>query len=184
MDKLFDIGRTEIGQLTAFQMLPEPLVGVEIWRIGRELENVQPRVVRHKPPNQRGAVARHPIPEDEQWPPRMAQQLLEKTDHLARANRTPVKPKVTLAAEPDRRQSRKFRPVEAVVQDRSLSARSPGFGDVGSQREAGFVLEQERSTDLLALFFMAGHSCCSHWSTFRSSRSRARRSGRCQENPR
>lgn len=184
MHKVFDIGRTEVRQLTAFQMLPKPLVGIEVRRVGREWENVQARMLCYEPLNGHGAVTGNAVPEEEQRPPRVSQQLLEKANHLARANRTPVKPEVTLASEPDRRQGRKFGPVEAVVQNRSLSARSPGFGNVGSQREAGFVLEQERSTRLLALFFMAGHSCCSHWSTLRSSRSRARRSGRCQENPR
>lgn len=124
------------------------------------------------------------VPEEKQGTVRVTQQLPEECDYLPVANRAGVEAEVTLAPQPHGRKGRQLRPVKTMPENRRVPTGSPSLGHIRGQGETGFVDEKEGCTDLLALFFIAGQTVCSQCCTFRSSRSRARRSGRCQENPR
>lgn len=169
--------------MMALQVRPEPFIGVEVWTIRWELKDVEAPVFGQEALDGGRPVGLQTVPKDEQGPAGVAQQLGQKSDHLAGTDGAGMEPKVTLPAEPDGRQGGELGPIKAVPQDGGLAPRSPGLRHIGGQREARFVQEEERAPDLLALFFIAGQRVRSHCRAFRSSRSRARRSGRCQEKP-
>lgn len=71
--------------------------------------------------------------------------------------------------------------VERVGQDRRLPARRPGTADDWVLREAAFVLEDQPGAPPTGVFFTAGQRSRTHRRMAASSRSAARRAGRCSD---
>jgi len=183
MLQLSDIGRAQISQLVALEVRLEVFVRVEIGAVGRKSKYVQPPMTGQELLNCFRTVKLHAIPQHEQRTPGTAQQLAKEGDQLARANRAPTQAEVTAATQANGGNRGQLWPVEAMAEDRGRPARSPGLGHIGSQGEPGFVEKQQPSAGAPAFFLMAGQTVRSRCRVLRSSRSRARRSGRCQENP-
>ncbi len=68
-----------------------------------------------------------------------------------------------------------------VVQDGGLAARRPCAPHDGMLRHAAFVLEDYPGVPAPHVFFTAGHRWRRHWRMAASSRSRAWRAGRCND---
>lgn len=65
----------------------------------------------------------------------------------------------------------------ALVEDRSLSHRSPGASEVGSHQKPALIQEDEGGSQACGVFFILGHSSFTQRWISASSRSRARLSG-------
>src|SRR5271157_2685862 len=74
-------------------------------------------------------------------------------------------------------------PVERMSEHRCSSTRSPGPPDRGPLRNAAFIEENYPCTPGLRFFFTSSHVWDFHCATFCSSRSRARKLGRCRLQP-
>ena len=73
--------------------------------------------------------------------------------------------------------------VEVVAQDRGLALRCPGGPHRGEEAEPALVLEDDPSVPGPGVFFTLGQRSLTHCSMAASSRSRARRAGRCRLHP-
>ena len=189
-------GRTEIrevpatiGELDALDVAEQRLGRIEFRRVGRQPLDAQPvPLLRQVLAHATAAVGRQPVPEqNDAASTEMALELTEKADERgggvwarARLEEHPTAPTV-----PSKRQCRGHRhplPVpEAMGQDGRFAPRGPRAADDRLRREATFVLEDEPGALAARVFFTAGHRCATHWRIAGSSRSRARRAGRCSD---
>ncbi len=115
-------------------------------------------------------------------------QLLEEADQAdvvvgARAGLEvqPRPPAVPAVAERGRR--RDPLPVEAMPDHRGAATRRPGLAERRGQGEAALVLEEDPAVLALGPLFSAGQVTFTQWSMAASSRSLARREGRCRLQP-
>ncbi len=186
-DVLFEnlqMGRTQSGQGVLFHPGPQAFVGVQFWRVGRQAIDAQlVAVFPQRLSRQFRAVGVQPVPEQEDRAGNPAQQVAEEADQFGAADRAPHQTEISLRGERHRRNRREFGPVEAVEQERRLAARSPGLAGRRQQREAALVEKNQRGLQPLRVFFIRGQVCCTQRWMAASSRSRARRAGFCQLQP-
>jgi hypothetical protein len=71
----------------------------------------------------------------------------------------------------------------AVAQDRGLAARCPGAAHRWGQADAGLVGKDQQAALLVGVCLIRGQSSATHWAMRFSSRSSARRVGRCGVQP-
>ena len=116
----------EIGDFMAFEVAPHVFGGIEFWRIGW-----QPLDLDAAPgggdivPDQNTAVNRSAIPENEYFTANLPLEVSEKADDLEALDAA----RMNLEVEPPKRQAANDReafPVEGLLKDGRLSARSPG----------------------------------------------------------
>jgi len=177
------VAGNEIGNFMAFEVAPHVFGGIEFRRIGW-----QPLDLDAAPgggdivPDQNTAVNRSAIPENEYFTANMPLEVSEKVDDLG----APDAARMNLEVEPPKRQAANDReafPVEGLLKDGRLSARSPGPNPCGTGAQSAFIYKDNGSPLLAGFFLMAGHSTRRHLRTAFSSRSTARRSGRWQLKP-
>lgn len=178
-----------VGQFDPLDVPEERLRGIEFGRVRGQAFDYQPvalvgEVVAHPPAAMRG----QPIPEqDDAAAAEMPFELPEKADQRWRAVRAVARLKEQTTAAPipaeghRRRHGQPLPVAKGVSQDRRFAARRPGAPDDGLGRESAFVLEDEPRALASRVFFTAGHRRRTHCRIARSSRSRARRAGRCND---
>ena len=130
----FQVGRALAREGVLFHPSPEPLVGIQFRGIGRQAIDPQAGVVfRERRPSLFRAVGVQPVPEQEDgaWNP--AQQVADEADNLGAGDRAPHQTEVGVRVRRNRRDGRQLRPVEAVIEQRCLAARRPGFAGCGQQ---------------------------------------------------
>jgi hypothetical protein len=82
--KLGEVLATDVAQLTALQLRPDPLDGIEIGRVAGELLQMDPlgRATGQEVLDGLAAVNGSPIPDDEELARDRAQEHAQETDHL------------------------------------------------------------------------------------------------------
>ena len=143
---------------------------------------MQPRKPSADFPNPFSLVDAGVVPDHEDVPAKVAQQVPEELADLVVPDVVGVALKVEADAPALRRKGDArdhgdaIMPV-AMVNDGRLAARSPGLSYRGDQEEARLVDEDDVGTQPRSVFFTLGHVRRFHRSMASSSRSSARRSG-------
>ena len=142
---------------------PDALVGVELWRIGWEALQVQPRGSRAQLPDEPASMGIAAVPQDDDMPADLPEQLSQKVAGLELPDvlRVELKVQVEALAAGRHRDPRDDGDSIAsidVVHDGRLAHGRPGAGDRGGQLEARFVGEDEVGTQPPGVSFARGQS--------------------------
>jgi hypothetical protein len=124
------------------------------------------------------AVARKPIPNQQDVSFNVTEQVFEELNDLLRVDGLFEDLKVEIPDGDAGNDGQGF-PVEMELQDGCLPARRPRAPSMRPLAEAAFVYEDDRSALFLSFFLISGQRLCFHWSMRVSFRSRARPTGCC-----
>lgn len=181
-----DLGGTQVGQIVPFDVAPDLLDGIEIWRIGRQAFDVEPGALAgHVSLHPSAPVSGQPVPEEDDGPaaevplegPQERDQPAISVGAGARLEEEPAPP--AIPAEGQRDRDRKALPESTgVSQDGRAAPRRPRPPDNRVVREAALVLEEEPRAAAPSVFFTRGHRVRFHCAMAAASRSRACRTGR------
>lgn len=178
-----------IGQFAPFHIPEQRLGGIEFGRVGRQSLRRQPatllpEVVAHPA----APVRRQPIPqEDDTAPAEVTFELTEEVNQRGRGvgARPRLKEQATALTVPAKRQRCRHRQplpgAKGMGQDCGFATRRPGAADDGLRREPALVFEDEPGLLAPRVFFTVGQRWRTHCRIAASSRSRARRAGRCSD---
>jgi len=176
------VGETLLGAL------PDALVGVEFGSVGGKVLEVEARNPTAESANALSSMDLEAIPDHEDRPPEMAEEVTQEFDDLGLADVVMVP--LIVEAEPaafgtdgDPGENRDPIVPLPVSQVRGLAARRPGARDRRGQLEARLVDEDEIGPQPKRVFFTWGQRTRFQRSIAASSRSRARRSGFWQLQP-
>jgi len=177
------LGGDQVGDLVAFEVAPHVFHRIKFWGVSGQSFDVDAAlggqdIIAH----QDAAVDGRPIPDDQYFSANMLLEMPEKLNDLEALDTAGVNLKI----EPPQRQrpdDRETFPIERLLQDRGLPARSPGARPRGPRAQSAFVNEDNGPAFGPGFFFRAGHSTRCHLRMAFSSRSTARRSGRWQLKP-
>jgi len=176
-----DVVWATVGE-TPFGVGPDGFVGVELRGVGRQEFEMQSREPATDFPNPFSFVNAGVVPDHNDVPAEVAQQVSEEFAHLVVPDVLRVALEVQSDA-PTPRRNREARdhgdaimPV-AMMNEGRLTARGPGLSHRGDQEEARLVDEDDVGTQPCSVFFTRSQSLRFQRSIFSSSRSRARRSG-------
>jgi len=189
-----EVIRADVGQFAALHIAPHLFDRVQLRRVPWQAFDRQPGTLAAQIGAHGSAlVGAQPVPEEAHAPaPKVPLELSHEGDqrHVgvtprARLKVEPRPPRVP--AERQRPSDRQALPVgPGMSQDGGLPARGPSAPDDGLLRDAAFVLEDEPGPLAAGVFFTVGQRRLTHCRIAASSRSRARRAGRCSDhcNPR
>jgi hypothetical protein len=182
--ELPQISRAEVWQLTCFPVSPEILDRIELGCIrGQELEFESSVLARDEVAHKAAAVLAQAVPDNKHIPMDMSQQMRQEDHYLWAAYGTREQPKVEVPqCYPGN--SRECPPVEMILKHRRLPARGPSAHTMRLFAQSAFVDEDDGLPADFGVFFSSGHRSRFHRRIFPSSRSKARRVGRCGVHPR
>src|SRR5579872_95648 len=178
-----DVFGADVGQAVLFEVTPNVFDGIEFGRIGRKLGGVDASFEAVEVLADAAAAMDHSsIPDDQQFAGQLSLQVLKELDDLRTFDRAGMELEVEV---PDRdaADDREFLPVEVKLQNRGLSARSPGAHPVGFLAEAAFVNEDNDSPFFQGFFLRFGQTERFQLAMAFSSRWMARVVGRWQLQP-
>ena len=145
-------GRDQVGDLMGFEMPPHIFDRIEFGGVsGQSLDHDSPLGGSHIVFDQRAAMDRGAIPEDEHFPSDVAFEVSKEFDHLRALDAGGV----DLEIEPPEGQAPdegKAFPVEGFVQHRGLPARSPSAHSGRASAQSAFVDKDDGSPLLPGLF--------------------------------
>jgi len=173
-----------ILQLDVLQIVPSPFIRVKLRRIARQLRQIDTCCTSF---TQKGldlptAMSRQSIPDDQQLPGEVSQQVLQKADDGFAVERFVLRHRVQLAFRRDRADHRQMLPVP-IAQHWCLTTRSPSTHRAWQKGKPGFVYEDEGSVFSVCFFFNSGQVSSCQRSTASSSRWSARSTGFCRLQP-
>ncbi len=176
-----DVVGATVGE-TPFGVGPDGFVGVELRGVGRKAFEMQPREPTADFPNRFSFVDAGVVPDHDDVPAEVAQQVPEEFADLVVADVLRVALEVqadapTPGSQGDARDHGDAIMPVAMMNDGRLAARSPGLSHRGDQEEARLVDEDDVGTQPRSVFFTRGQFLRFHRSIFASSRSKALRSG-------
>jgi hypothetical protein len=177
--ELAQIVTAPVTQLDPFEVAPDPLVGIHVWRItgqGLEVETLG-RARGQEGLDGLAAMDRRTIPDHQKLPRDVVQQVFEKTHDVASLESAglDVEQQAALPGETaDRR--------EVVVGQGDGQEQGLAFGGIGpdprrQEEEAGFVDPDDRPSFVPGFFSRVGQRSVSQASTWAGSRCAARTSG-------
>jgi hypothetical protein len=176
-----DVVGTTVGE-APFGVGPDRFVGVELRGVRWKVFEMQSGKLMADLSNPFSFVNARVVPDDEDVPAKMAQQVPEKLTDFVVSDVLRVAPEVQADALPPRsdgdarNHGDAIMPV-AMMNERRLSARSPGLSHRGNQEEARLVDEDDVGTQACSVFFTRGQFVRFQRSMTSSFRSSARRSG-------
>jgi hypothetical protein len=174
-----EIVGSEVGELDVLEVAPDPLVRVEIRRIGREvLERDSTGMLGGEGSDGMGLVSVEVVPEQDDSTPDVSQEVSEEQQDPRGVDRTAAHEDVEASVVADPRDGRELRPRIAMYDDRGVPSRGPRADSGGDQAETGLVGEDQDRSLAAGFFLMRGQSFRSHRAMAASSRSRARDIGR------
>jgi hypothetical protein len=179
-----EISRAKVWKLMRFPVPPEILHRIEFRRIGgQELKFEPPTLHSHEIAHEPAAVLAQAVPDDKDVPVNMSEQVRKEDDDLGASDGARKQPEIEV---PPRhpRNSRERLPVEVEFKHWSLSPWSPRSHSMGPLAQSAFVDEDDGLSSAFSVFFSSGQRWCFHRWILSSSRSRARRAGRCGVHPR
>ena len=176
-----DVVRATVGE-TPFGVGPDGFVGVELWGIGRKVFEMQSGELMADFSNPFSFVNTGVVPDHDDVPAEVAQQVPEEFADLAVPDVRGVALEVqadapTAGCKGDARDHGNAIMSVAMMKDGRLAARSPGLSHRGDQEEARLVDEDDVGTQPRSVFFTLGQVRRFQRSMASSSRSSARRSG-------
>ena len=168
--------------------VPRGFDGVEFRCVGRQLLQMQARVLVTKLLQALAVVDRSTVPNDDDMATQVFEQVPKEIVHFVARDILRVQPEVEPeppAFRTDRQAAndRDSRVIVAVANDRGVTDQTPGAPDGGDQHEARFVGKDDVRTQPRSVFFPRGQSLRFHCSIRASSRSSARLSGFWQLKP-
>ena len=180
---------TDVREFGAFDVAPDLFDGIQVGRVRGQSLDRQPGML---PPQVRGhqpaLVGAEAIPNEDDPPaPEVAFQLAQESDEhdIGVAARMGVEVEARPPAVPAKGQRPRHRqtlPVPTRVdQDGRASAGCPRAADDRLLRDAAFVFEDDPGVLARGVFFTVGQRWLTHCRMAASSRSRARRAGRCSD---
>ncbi len=183
------VGRAQIRQFARFDIAPHLFDGIQFRSIARQTLDVQPLTLATQVrPHHAAPMRAQSIPDqDDAVAPEVSSQMAQKFDEGPRRVGTGARLEIeagpaAIPAERQRSRHREPLPGSAGVgQDGRLAARCPRATDDGLLRDAAFVFEDEPGALASGVFFTAGHRAAIQCRMARSSRSRAWRAGRCND---
>jgi hypothetical protein len=172
---------TDVAQLDAFQLRPEPFVRVQLRGIGWEAFQVNPlrAAMRQELFDDLAAVNGRAIPNDHHAAGHLAQQVFEKGDNASRIEGTVLAAEVYLALGGYGRDGRQMIPRPPLAEHGRLSPWGIGAHDTGQGVKPGFIYEEDGLLLGLRPLLMAGQVSSRQRVIAASSRWRARRMGFC-----
>ncbi len=185
-----EVGRTEIGELLAFDVAPDQFDGIEIGRVGGQLFHRQPVALGVEMRlHQFAFVGRQAVPDQQTLAARpFLFERLQKADQaggvVAAGSGLEEQPTAfAIPALAERSGDGKFLPVEGMHDHRRLARRSPSAADRRLLGHAAFIHEDYPAALAPGFFLMAGHFSAIHPRTAPGFCSLARRAGRCKDQP-
>lgn len=179
----------DVRELGAFDVAPDLFDGIQVRRVPGEPFDRQPgslpgQIGGHRPT----LVRAESVPNEDHAPaPEVAFQATQEADErdvgVAAGMGVEVEPgAAAVPAKGQRPRDGQARPVPASVsQDGRVTAGRPRPADNGLLRDAAFIFEDEPRVLALGVFFTVGQRWLTHCRMAASSRSRARRAGRCRD---
>jgi len=165
-------------------MCPHVLDRVEFRRVGRKPLGEDHSLGGLKEAgHQLAAVDRRTVPNDQQTRLEVALEVLDELHHLRTLDAAGVYPKEE-ALESHAPDDGKALPSKALVEQRGLATRRPGPHACGFGAQTALVDKDDDAALAAGLFFSVGQIRRFQFPMAFSSRSKARRSGLWQENPR
>ena len=163
-------------------LVPDSFVRVQLGCVPGKVLHLQPRVASEELANLVALVDRTVVPQDDDRPPQMPQEMPQKVADLRAPNVRLVHPvvqpdPVLPRADREPGNDRHLVMLVPVVERGRPASGSPGPTHGAGQHEARFVHEDEVGPQLLGPFLIRGRSAWTHRAIFSSSRWRARRSG-------
>jgi hypothetical protein len=173
------IEATDMAQLDAFELLPEPLARMQFRGIGRQTLQGQPlcRPIRQELLDTMAAVDGGAVSDDDHLAGDLAQQVLEKPDDVVRIEGAVLAVEVELALGRQGADGGEMITRPPLSQDGCLPHRSIGAHHAGQGINPGLVYEEEALLLLLRPPLRAGQVCSRPCAMAASSRCRARRAG-------
>lgn len=177
----------DVREFGPFDVPPDLFDGIQVGRVRGEPFDRQPRSLARQIGGHRSALMRaEPVPDEHHAPaPEVALQGAQEADErdvgVATGTGVEVEPGAP-AVPPERQRPRHGQalPVAAGMdQDGRVTARRPRPADDGLLRDPAFIFEDEPGVLALGVFFTVGQRWLTHCRMAASSRSRARRAGRC-----
>jgi hypothetical protein len=182
--QLPEVVRSEVGELDALEIAPDPFVGVEFGGVGWEvLEDQSMMVLADEPFDRHRLVRVDVVPDQDDAAPDVAEQMTKEDEDLRGGDGPGADQDVELPLPADAGDGGELRPAEAVPQDRSPSHRGPGANPGGDEAEAALVSEDERGFQPAGFFLIRGQSCRIQRRTVSSLRSNARPVGLWHDQP-
>jgi hypothetical protein len=189
--KFTDIAGTVVGEAVTFRMGPQRFDGVQIGRVGRQMFEGHIAAPRCPAFDQQRAMRLKIVEQHDHGAADVTPDLLQKLQHLAAANRFfRVQADVGGKSPPfgrdgDRSDRRNLARVAGPMNElRRLADGRPGPPHVRCQQQAAFIDEDKVRLLATRLFLIRGQSRATQPSTAAWFRSRARRCGFWQLNPR
>lgn len=134
LDKGFEGVFADIGQTGSFDPPPEALHGIELWRVGRESNDLQSRLTLEELSHRLRAVRLQTVPDQDDPSSKVAQEVADEDQDLWSAHFASVKAQqhstttiATIGQRSDRRHA--FPAAHLRPQHRRLAPRSPGATD-------------------------------------------------------
>ena len=187
--ELVHVRAREIGERLGLEIAPDVFDGIELGRVRREME-VAGVGARKEVPDVGRAVRIGTIPYECHRRPQMPRELFTEGQHglsievfLDEQLERPADG-APLGADAEGGDHRDLSAVTAdVPEDRRAAARPPRSSHHGQQKQPAFVDEDQPCAQALGFFLMRGQSCLTQRRIPSSSRSQARRTGRCGVQP-
>jgi len=153
------IATAEIAELNVFEVVPDALVSVQIWRIPGELLQMQALSSAISQELFDGLIAMdgRAVPDHEELAGEMAQQMTEEAHHILAMEGLLPGHVEELAIVGDATDRREMIPGERDVQERSLSAWGIRPHPARQEVEARFVYPDDGLSVSLGPLFSAGH---------------------------
>ena len=167
-----EIEAADVVQLDPVELFPQALARIQLRGVGRQALEMQAWrcAVDQELFDGTAAMDRRAIPDDDHPASHLAQQVLEKPDHVVRVDSTVLAAEVQLALGRDGTDHREMVAGPPLPQDWRLAYWRIGPDDAGQWIQARFVYEEDGLLLRLRPFLMAGQVSSRHWAIAASSR--------------
>jgi hypothetical protein len=174
---------TEIRQLVLLEVAPDVFGRVQFGRVGRQVLQGNSLAQRaDEVMDLPTAVDAGPIPDNQQSPRQLSQQMTQKLNHLGAADGAVEELKIEVA-DGQAGHDRELLPVEMVLQHGRAASRRPSAHPVRLLAQPALVNKNDQPAFAERFFLMSGQRCRFQRPMARSFRSKARPTGRWQLQP-
>jgi hypothetical protein len=143
--QVWKIEATQVAQLDAFELLPEPLTRIQFRSIGRQTLYMQPLccTIREELSDGTAAVDGSATPDDDHAAGALAQQVLEKRDHVMRGEGALLAVQVQLTRWRQGADGREMITRPPLLQNGRLAHRGRGPDDTRQGVEPRFIYQED-----------------------------------------
>src|SRR5579871_2422663 len=145
---MLQIAAANVLQLHAFEVMPDPLIGVELGSIGGKSDKLQEIGFQCRQPSLENfaLVDTRPIPDQQQLPRHLLEQMLQERDDVHTLERMRQDRGVELAFGGDGTDHRQMLMRQLAAQDRGLPDRGISSSAANQEVEGAFIYIEESST--------------------------------------